>query len=575
MNSDLSLQPFPKHSDLRDLFRQFSPFQVPVYQRAYAWEEEHLEQFVEDLREHPSDTPYYLGHFLLERTGDAGIYVIDGQQRLTTVTLVLGSIIRLLSASAEHQEEAGGLEREFLGSRFQMRFQTVTEDHALLEGLTFDGHTVLLPRGRSQHRLVAAAKWLEAVLSTQSPDTLKRWANCLAKAHVTFFEVRDKVQATQIFTFQNSRGKKLSDFEKLKAFLMQQIYLHAIEKTANQAIRRVEGHFATMYQEMERIILLDENQVLRHHDHAYSAHGGGAVENLKQDLASIPEKMAKVEGIVRYCEALAASFVHVREIELLAQVEEHVADLLILDAGNSWPLLLKLYGIFRSDVVRRQDVLELLRDVEITLFKMEFQHGSVTNNLIARTKQLKTVGDLPELCRDMQVAVNRGFAHNRVNFDSSALEYYKGDYHYHPVTRYVLWKYENGLGLSNDRKVTPWSYLNLAGKPNMQSTLEHVSARHPRAGNNTEEFNARYLNNLGNLVFTPKGMNSTLGNRPESEKQPLLEASSFNAHREIAKVIEVCGEWAPVSILSRKERILKFLRHRWEIAEPQVSMMTA
>ena len=52
---------------IQDLFQHFSSFQVPAYQRAFAWDRKHVEQFIADVREQPPQRPYYLGHFLLER----------------------------------------------------------------------------------------------------------------------------------------------------------------------------------------------------------------------------------------------------------------------------------------------------------------------------------------------------------------------------------------------------------------------------------------------------------------------------------------------------------------------------
>jgi hypothetical protein len=350
---------------------------------------------------------------------------------------------------------------------------------------------------------------------------------------------------------------------------MHQIYLHAEEKLANSVISRVEGDFANMYRKMEEIHLLDENGVLRHHDHAYSSHWESPVENLKKDIAAIPEKKDKVHFISRFCESLAATFGHVHEIEKLAKTEERVADPLILNPSTAWPLIIKLYALFQQSMLGRPDVRDLLRHVEIALFKMDFQHGGVKNSLIERAKGLRSEAHLSGLSQHMEGATRWGFQHNRSNFNSNTRDYFNGDYHYHSITRYVLWKYENSLGLDNDRKVSPWDYLNLAGKNNMDSTTEHISSRTRRDGDNTEEFNTKYLNNIGNLAFMPKGMNSTLSNRPENEKQPLMKNSSYAAHREIDEMMGTEGEWTPDTILARKAKIITFIMDRWQIPAPE------
>lgn len=299
------------------------------------------------------------------------------------------------------------------------------------------------------------------------------------------------------------------------------------------------------------------------------------MENLKKDLSTIPDKKEKVHLISRFCEELAATFGHVHEIEKLAKTEELVADPLILSPSTAWPLIIKLYAFFQQSMLSRQDVRDLLRHVEIALFKMDFQHGKVTNDLVFRTKRLKTDADLPELCGRMKFAVHRGFAHNRWTFDSDALAWFQGDQCYDQISRYVLWNYENDLPLHNDRKVTPGDYLNLPGKNNMQATLEHVSSQNPRDGNNTEEFNNKYLNSIGNLAFMPKGMNSTLSNRPESDKQPVMQNSNYAAHREIADMMGANRAWTPETILARKKNILTFIMKRWEIPTPELPAKVA
>lgn len=557
-----------KQQTIRDLFELFSPFQVPAYQRAFTWERKHMEQFIEDLREQPDGRPYYLGHFLLER-GDGGmVCVIDGQQRLTTLTLLFGCVVRRLTQLGVTDSFVDALRQHYLGSPNNMRFETVDADQPILADLVFKGTTQASKRSRSQERLIDACSYLANTILKENSETLLNWSNVLAGAHITYFPVNDKVQATQIFTFQNSRGKELTEFEKLKAFLMHQIYLHSPSEKANGAIKRVEQHFSLMYREMESIHHLDENGVLRHHDHAYSRHSEMPVENLKKDLSALTDGEAKVMEITRFCNSLANTFQHVYMIEKIMENEELMADPLILNPGNSWALLIKLYGIFQGRILSEPTVRDLLRDVEIVLFKMDFQHGHVANDLIRRAKELREKSDLSRICESMAAAVHTSFRHNRWNFDSSAFDYFKGDYHYHRITRYLLWKYENELTDDKDRKVKPGDYLNLWGKANMESTIEHISAQHPKGTPNTEDFNRRFLNNVGNLVLMPKGMNSSLGNQANEDKKPILDRSTYNAHREIAEMMEPQGEWTEDEIRTRKKKILDFISKRWQIPIP-------
>ena len=80
---------------VRELLTNKKTIKVPDYQRAYSWDEEQVNQFLYDVKEHTEKkTNYYVGHFLFEeRNGD--FYIIDGQQRLTTIVLLIYSIYNM------------------------------------------------------------------------------------------------------------------------------------------------------------------------------------------------------------------------------------------------------------------------------------------------------------------------------------------------------------------------------------------------------------------------------------------------------------------------------------------------
>lgn len=84
------------------LFKQHK-FTIPNYQRSYAWEEEQLETFVDDLRHQlkslmdDSNKPYFIGTLLLHRKGEQQpctlVDVVDGQQRLTTIVTFIATAL--------------------------------------------------------------------------------------------------------------------------------------------------------------------------------------------------------------------------------------------------------------------------------------------------------------------------------------------------------------------------------------------------------------------------------------------------------------------------------------------------
>ncbi len=76
---------------LAGLLNQPWTYRIPAFQRPYSWMEEHVERLVEDVRSAAAyEYPYYfLGHIVVVRAGPAEVQVVDGQQRLITLTILL------------------------------------------------------------------------------------------------------------------------------------------------------------------------------------------------------------------------------------------------------------------------------------------------------------------------------------------------------------------------------------------------------------------------------------------------------------------------------------------------------
>jgi hypothetical protein len=66
-------------------------YKIPIYQRSYSWQDKQIEMFIEDIAKEASG--YYIGNVLITRTEDNSIQeIVDGQQRLTTISLLLLAI---------------------------------------------------------------------------------------------------------------------------------------------------------------------------------------------------------------------------------------------------------------------------------------------------------------------------------------------------------------------------------------------------------------------------------------------------------------------------------------------------
>ena len=85
---------------IKELFQEENIlFSIPPYQRAYSWEvdkdRKQVRQFLNDIKEQDPRKKYYFGHFLFEKDNynKNKYWIIDGQQRLTTIIIFMNSLI--------------------------------------------------------------------------------------------------------------------------------------------------------------------------------------------------------------------------------------------------------------------------------------------------------------------------------------------------------------------------------------------------------------------------------------------------------------------------------------------------
>ncbi|NMC98414.1 MAG: DUF262 domain-containing protein, partial [Bacteroidales bacterium] len=87
----------PKYFSIKELFRT-DDYVIPIYQRNYEWGEPEITQLIQDIVDYllkSKDTEYYIGSLIVyERKlgSDVKYEIIDGQQRLTTLTILLDVI---------------------------------------------------------------------------------------------------------------------------------------------------------------------------------------------------------------------------------------------------------------------------------------------------------------------------------------------------------------------------------------------------------------------------------------------------------------------------------------------------
>ena len=80
-------------------------FRVPAYQRSYAWEQEHVNDLLQDIHDaiRSKESEYFLGSIVVTGPTDGKHDVVDGQQRLTTISLLVAAIKDIFATKGDHE----------------------------------------------------------------------------------------------------------------------------------------------------------------------------------------------------------------------------------------------------------------------------------------------------------------------------------------------------------------------------------------------------------------------------------------------------------------------------------------
>lgn len=218
---------------LQDIFCDKYVFKIPAYQRPYAWTTEQTSELLDDVLTACGDTndvsersPYFLGSIVLIKSPERReADVVDGQQRLTTLTILLATL----------RDIEGGGYGAALDSRIRLNGDMVTNtpDTYLLTPRERDetffrntiqkaNATINLPPTASQsdsrRSIVGNAAYLREKLLELDSDQRRRLASFLIqRCYLVVVAASDQESAFRIFSVLNSRGLDLSPTDILKA----------------------------------------------------------------------------------------------------------------------------------------------------------------------------------------------------------------------------------------------------------------------------------------------------------------------------------------------------------------------
>lgn len=228
-------------------------FEVPIYQREYAWTSEEVDDFWQDLLGAVDNDTYFLGLLILT-SGEKRYQVVDGQQRIITLTL-LAAALRSEAISVGRPALAEKIRADFLEA---IAYDTDEkeprvvladfDDNSTLQAIVNESSPRPIDADSVSKRLRDAYSKIRANLKSDiKTDPFRRlgaWTEFIStRLFFAVFQHPDAASAYKVFEAINTRGRGLTTAELLKSFVLSQTGLS--QKTiVYKRWQEISSHFS-------------------------------------------------------------------------------------------------------------------------------------------------------------------------------------------------------------------------------------------------------------------------------------------------------------------------------------------
>jgi uncharacterized protein with ParB-like and HNH nuclease domain/predicted transport protein len=369
-------------SHLLTLLKKSSQFVVPIYQRVYSWQESECKQLWSDilragrnenLGAHFTGSIVYVAKDQSTNTSAEPDLIIDGQQRVTTVILLLAALASRLEKLAEGEREpVEGFSPKKIRNRYLLdddeegdrQFKLILSQGdkgaliSILQGVR--------PAADASTRVTENYDFFLRKLNDSTLDlaVVCRGLDKLVVVDVTLTRNVDNPQL--VFEAMNSTGKKLSQADLIRNYVLMDLPPKAQDKLYSAYWRPMEIEFAgadeTEFDEFVRHFLTVKTGSLPRLGDIYEAFKDYATSLVRDDETIEPLVIELREYARRYC-AMALGK------EMDPRLREAFKDLDQIKADVVYPLLLEAYTDHDLGTITPEELLEIVQMVTSYVFR--------------------------------------------------------------------------------------------------------------------------------------------------------------------------------------------------------------
>lgn len=528
-------------------------FEIPVFQRNYEWDKDQCEQLFKDLTvAAQTNTDHFIGAIVyVTETGNkmSHIYrIIDGQQRLTSLTLLLKAL------SGADEQDRDEIEEEYLTNKYlddnnHLKLKPVEHDYeafdSVMNNMTdFDKPSKVIDNYKFFRKLIED--------SDIGSNELYEAMNHFNMVYIELSGDSNEENPQVIFESLNSTGVSLSPSDLVRNFLLMKLDSQQQEELYKKYWVKIERMFATpTFAEFIRHYLVVKTHISVKKNSVYSSYKDYFVSN----QLSSNDALADLFKFANYYDQILNHNSNDYEFN---RIMEHIN---VMDSKVVYPYLMLLMDLVNSKQIDQKEANELAHILESYLFRIKVCKLA-TNRL---NKVVVGLCDLSKEDGNLKLRLLRllksSFPDDRKLLDSLIeVDLYHQRNHMAKLSLIILEEHRTRETINFDDAQVEHI---MPQRLNAEWRLQVASA---------DKVKEQYGGILGNLTLTK--YNQEMSNKPYSEKKEFYKDSNVSLTREVA---ETYDKWGKDAIIDRTEKLTRELikifpmPHIKEISEEEVT----
>jgi uncharacterized protein with ParB-like and HNH nuclease domain/predicted transport protein len=539
-------------------------FVIPIYQRNYSWDEKQCQQLWEDILRVGSNDAiplHFIGSIVYVQGGHASVtagaplLVIDGQQRLTTLTILLEALARF----TDKNEPLDG----FTAKKISHKYLTnpLEDDDRFFKLLLSDTDKETLkalvknrelPKEFSIRIKENFEFFSDAISSNASRIT--QICNGVNKLMIVDIALeRDQENPQLIFESMNSTGKALSEADLIRNYILMGLE-HDLQTDIYQSLWRPmeldfgQEAYGDQFDDFMRHYLTIKTGDIPRLSEVYEAFKEYAVKYFA-DGGNVKELVTDIRKYAKYFVAMALDKEQNKKLSVLFN------DLFRnLNYGVAYPFLMEVYADFEDDAISESEFVEVIKLVESYVFRRLICQIP-TNSMNKTFAEFMRHVDKSEYLASVKGHLYQLKSYRRFpNDEEFSLLITQRDVYNFYSRMYMFRKFENH---GKKEFISVDNY-----------TIEHVLPQNPNLsvewqkelGSDWRAIQERYLHTLGNLSLT--GYNSEYSDRPFSEKKSMAGGFAESPLR-LNALIGKAEKWDESEIVNRAKSLALEAKEIW------------